>query len=73
MYGHTFNVLNLSTGELVNDYERNRATMYKQNPYKQRVASPIAVWYVNPPDRATLIDIAMYLKLPLNALECIDG
>ena len=43
MSGHTFNVLNLSTGELVNDYERNRATMYKQNPYKQRVASPIAV------------------------------
>ena len=72
MAGYIFNVLNLSTGELITDNIRNRATIYRFKKSSEfYINSPVAQWYISPPDKPTLIDIASYLHLPLGALEVV--
>ena len=75
---YMFNILNLSTGELITDAIKNNAIYYNKydksridHQYIESKFASVSVWYSNPPDKSTLIDIATYLKIPVNALECV--
>ena len=69
-------ILNLSTGELFTAREYSAQLMYRHHNtliYEQLVydSTPMQ-WYVDPPTRSVMIDIATYLKVPVEALEIIN-
>ncbi|MCI4437237.1 MAG: hypothetical protein JHC33_10570 [Ignisphaera sp.] len=76
-----FQLLNMSTGTLVTVQEYNRATFNFMdqinnspviNPYRPSISEDATKsWYVSPPSDTDITRLALYLNIPMKALDIV--